>query len=216
MKSEDTVFWQTFEELIWSKPNLSPDQLNAALSHSNHQIRWAYALFSFQKHSLLTSEQIENGLTDEAAVVRRVFASRADKISITQLERGLTDVDADVRRLVASRKDYSLTREQFDRGLSDPEDRVKLIFARLLDHHLTPEQIECGLSESNDEVREAFISRGDFLPTLKQIARGVYDRNETIQELFLEKREEWKAQNQNKILTEKYKNESERHKRKAL
>lgn len=92
----------------------------------------------------------------------------------TQIESGLANKDAIVRRRFARRTDFIPTPKQIERGLSDKDAVVRLYFAKRTDFTPTPKQIERGLSDASLLVRSEFVENETIRELLSYIGANSY------------------------------------------
>lgn len=110
--------------------------------------------------TMLTSQQIEKGLTDKNWGIRMGWAE-CNNFTPTpeQIERGLNDMHWQVRISWAKRMDFTLTPEQIERGLKDVHMRIRVVYGKREDYTPTQEQIDSGFADVSAEVRQAWIDR---------------------------------------------------------
>ena len=135
-----------------------------------------------------TDEQLEVGLRDASARIRRIYAFRPPQVQLGQIvgtkaayptmiqfQRGLDDPDPDVRHTWSCNTYYRPTATQIEKGLTDRNDDVRSVWARRSDFTPSAQQMDRGLRDKKWLVRHFFASRKDFTPTPEQVERGLVD-----------------------------------------
>lgn len=80
-------------------------------------------------------------------------------LSTEEIERGLTNKLEWERILFAECTDWTPTPEQVERGLTDASPGVRMAFAYRVDIVLNPAQIERGLEDENEYISSSFERR---------------------------------------------------------
>ena len=115
--------------------------------------------FAESRDYRLTPAQIERGLQDEDSVVRVAFIHRTRRtLTQEQLERAMTDECAEVRRYATLFESGKPTSFQLERALKDVSPVIRCNMAYSFSDQLTPDQMERGLTDENDDVRAAFAA----------------------------------------------------------